>query len=37
MDETIEREIDTMPTRKREKLAAELSTGADINIERKSV
>ena len=37
IDETVEREIETMPTRKREKLATELSTGADVNVERKSV
>ena len=34
MDATVEKEILNMDTRKREKLAAELSTGADIEYTR---
>lgn len=37
MDETIERQIDAMPGRKREKLENELKSGADIAVERRSV
>ncbi len=37
VDETVERAIDAMPTRKRERLENELKSGADINVERKSV
>jgi putative FmdB family regulatory protein len=37
MGETVEREIATMPGDKREKLGNELSSGAEIAIERRSV
>lgn len=36
IDATVEREIETMPGRKREKLAAELASGADIGIDRRT-
>ena len=35
VDETVEREWDKMPTHKREKLANELMSGADVQFERK--
>lgn len=37
IDDHVERQIDAMPVRKREKLDNELKSGADINIERRSV
>jgi putative FmdB family regulatory protein len=37
IDETVEREIDKMPTRKRERLDNELKSGADIAVERRNV
>jgi hypothetical protein len=36
IDETVEREIQTMPTRKREKLTAELDGGMDVEVTRQS-
>lgn len=35
VDETVEKEWDKMPTQKRERLANELTAGADIKIERR--
>lgn len=35
IDETVEREWDKMPTHKKERLAKELTSGADIEIQRR--
>lgn len=37
IDETVEAEIERMPSRKREQLASELSSGADVTIERSTL
>jgi putative FmdB family regulatory protein len=37
IEQTVEAQIETMPGKKREQLDRELTSGADINIERRSV